>query len=148
MTPHEAPEPPEQEYPETFGIGAERQVVHTDRAPAAVGPYSQAIRVDHTVFTAGQVGIDPQTGQLVEGGIAAQTRQALQNLAAVLEAAGTSLANVVKTTVFLADMGDFAEMNRVYAEFFAEAPPARSTVQVAGLPLGALVEIEAIALVE
>ncbi len=131
-----------------FGIGAERLVVATDRAPAAVGPYSQAIRVDHTVFTAGQIGLDPQSGQLVEGGIVAQTRQALQNLAAVLEAAGSSLQHVVKTTVFLANMDDFPEMNRVYAEFFPEAPPARSTVEVSRLPLGALVEIEAIALVE
>ena len=139
---------PSQEPAQGFDIGVGRQVVATDRAPAAVGPYSQAIRVDHTVFTAGQIGLDPQTGQLVEGGIEAQTRQALQNLAAVLEAAGSSLENVVKTTVFLANMDDFAEMNRVYAEFFPEAPPARSTVEVSRLPLGALVEIEAIALVE
>jgi len=133
---------------EDFGVGVERRVIATDRAPAAVGPYSQAIRVDHTVFTAGQIGLDPETGQLVGGGITAQTRQALQNLAAILEAAGTSLRNVVKTTVFLANMDDFAEMNQVYAEFFPEAPPARSTVEVSRLPLGALVEIEAIALVE
>lgn len=139
---------PSHEPEQGFSLGVERRVIATDRAPAAVGPYSQAIRVDHTVFTAGQIGLDPQTGELVEGGIVAQTRQALQNLAAVLEAAGTSLQNVVKTTVFLANMDDFPEMNRVYAEFFPEAPPARSTVEVARLPLGALVEIEAVALVE
>ncbi len=121
-----------------------KQVVHTDAAPAAIGPYSQAIRAGDFVYTAGQIGIDPATGQLVEG-IAAQTRQALRNLQAVLEAAGASLDQVVKTTVFLHDIGDFGAMNAVYAEFFAGEPPARSAVQAAALPKGALVEIEAVA---
>jgi len=121
-----------------------REIVSTDKAPAAVGPYSQAVRVGDLVFTAGQVALDPATGKLVEGGIEEQTRQVLQNLAAVLEAAGSSLDRVVKTTVFLKDMGDFAAMNAVYAEFFPTDPPARSTVEVSALALGALVEIEAI----
>ena len=126
----------------------ERIVIATDRAPAAVGPYSQAVRIGNLVYTAGQIPLDPATGKLVEGGIESQTRRALQNLQAVLEAAGTSLANVVKTTVFLQDMGDFGAMNGVYAQFFGGSPPARSAVEVAALPLGAQVEIEAIALVE
>ncbi|HIC94103.1 MAG TPA: RidA family protein [Anaerolineae bacterium] len=121
-----------------------REIISTDKAPAAVGPYSQAVRVGDLVFTAGQVALDPATGKLVEGGIEEQTRQVLQNLAAVLEAAGSSLDRVVKTTVFLKDMGDFAAMNAVYAEFFPTDPPARSTVEVSDLALGALVEIEAI----
>lgn len=125
-----------------------REVISTAKAPAAVGPYSQAIRVDNLVFTAGQVAIDPEQGKLIEGDIAAQTRQVLTNLSAVLEAAGSSLSQVLKTTVFLKDIHDFAAMNAVYAEFFPEKPPARSAVQVAALPLGALVEIEAVALVE
>ena len=124
-----------------------RDIIATDKAPAAVGPYSQAVRVGDFVFTAGQIPLDPTTGQLVEGGIEVQARQALTNVSAVLEAAGTSLANVVKTTVFLADMGEFKAMNGVYAEFFPEAPPARSAVQVAALPLGARIEIEAIAII-
>ncbi len=123
-----------------------RAVVKTEAAPAAVGPYSQAIRAGNLVFTAGQLGLDPKTGKLVEGGVEAQTRQALTNLAAVLEAAGTSLAQVVKTTVFLQDIQDFKAMNGVYAQFFTADPPARSAVQVAALPLGGLVEIEAVAL--
>ncbi len=124
-----------------------RFVVQTDAAPAPVGPYSQGIRVcGGLIFTAGQVGLDPKTGQLAGEDIVSQTRQALLNLQAVLSAAGTSLANVVKTTVFLADMNDFAAMNGVYQEFFATPPaPARSCVQVARLPLNALVEIEAVA---
>jgi len=121
------------------------QVIQTDQAPKAIGPYSQAQRVGDFIFTAGQVGLDPQSGQIVEGGIQAQTRQVLNNLSAVLEAAGSSLANVVKTTVFVQDLGEFAQMNTVYAEFFPETRPARSTVQVAALPRGALVEIECIA---
>jgi len=124
-----------------------REVIATKTAPAAIGPYSQAIRVGDLVFTAGQLAIDPATGKLVEGGIEKQTRQVLRNIAAVLEVAGSSLGNVVKTTVFLKDMGDFKAMNGVYAEFFAKEPPARSTVEVANLPLGALVEIDAIAVV-
>jgi len=124
-----------------------REVIATKKAPGAVGPYSQAIRVGDLVFTAGQLAIDPAIGKLVEGGIEKQTRQVLRNIAAVLEVAGSSLGNVVKTTVFLKDMGDFKAMNGVYAEFFAKEPPARSTVEVANLPLGALVEIDAIAVV-
>jgi len=124
-----------------------KEIIATDRAPAAVGPYSQAVRVGDFVFTAGQVALDPATGQMVADNIEAQTRQVLANLSAVLEAAGTSLSNVVKTTVFLADMAEFKAMNAVYAEFFPEGPPARSTVQVAALPLGARVEIEAVAVV-
>jgi 2-iminobutanoate/2-iminopropanoate deaminase len=122
--------------------------VLTVHAPAAIGPYSQAIIAHNVVYTAGQVAIDPQTGKLVEGGIEQQTQRVLENLSAVLEAAGTSLHNVVKTTVFLSYMGNFAAMNGVYAKYFkADMPPARSTVQAAGLPLGAMVEIECIALI-
>lgn len=124
-----------------------REIITTDKAPAAVGPYSQAVRVGDFVFTAGQIPLDPATGQMVAGDIEAQTRQALANLSAVLEAAGTTLANVVKTTVFLADIGEFKLMNGVYAEFFPDAPPARSAVQAAALPLGARVEIEAVAVI-
>lgn len=120
--------------------------VHTDRAPAALGPYSQGIRGGDLVYCAGQVGLDPTTGVLVPGGIEAQTRRALTNLSAVLEAAGTDLGHVVKTTVFLAELADFKAMNVAYAEFFSETPPARSTVAVKALPLGALVEIEAVAM--
>lgn len=125
----------------------ERTVVATDKAPAAVGPYSQGIRVGKFLFTAGQLGVDPATGKLVEGGIEAQTRQALTNLSAVLEAAGTSLAHVIKATVFLKDIQDFQAMNGVYAQFFPADPPARSAVQVAALPLGGMVEIEAVAVI-
>jgi 2-iminobutanoate/2-iminopropanoate deaminase len=123
-----------------------REVIATKKAPGAIGPYSQAICVGHFVFTAGQLGFDPTTGKLVEGGIKEQSRQALRNIAAVLEAAGSSMDRVVKTTVFLGDMGDFKAMNEVYGEFFANEPPARSTVEVT-LPLAALVEIDAIAAV-
>ncbi len=125
----------------------QRDTITTDKAPAAVGPYSQAVRVGDFVFTAGQVPLDPVSGQMVEGDIESQTRQVLINLAAVLEAAGTSLANVVKTTVFLADMGEFQAMNRVFAEYFPDKPPARSAIQAAALPLGARVEIEAIGII-
>jgi len=124
-----------------------REVIATKKAPAAVGPYSQAIRVGDFVFTAGQLAIDPATGKLIEGGIEEQTRQVLRNIAAVLEAAGSSLDKVVKTVVFLKDMGDFKAMNEVYGRFFANEPPARSTIEVADLALGALVEIDAIAVV-
>jgi len=124
----------------------EREIISTEKAPKAVGPYSQAVRAGDFIFASGQVAIDPSTGKLIEGGVAEQTRQALKNLSAVLEAAGSSLAQVVKTTVFLTDMDDFAAMNSVYSEFFPTDPPARSTVEVARLPLGALVEIEAVAL--
>ncbi len=123
-----------------------KQAVKTDQAPSALGPYSQAIKAGGFVYTAGQVGIDPQVGKMMEGGIEEQTQRVLQNVAAILEAAGTSLAHVVKTTVFLSDMADFAAMNGVYKTFFSDdQPPARSTVQVAGLPLNALVEIECVA---
>jgi 2-iminobutanoate/2-iminopropanoate deaminase len=124
-----------------------RTVIHTEYAPAAVGPYSQAIVAGNLVFTAGQVGLDPETKKLVEG-VQEQTRRALQNIDAILEVAGTGLDRVVKTTVFLQDMNDFAAMNEIYAQFFPENQPARSTVQVAKLPLGALVEIEVIAFVD
>jgi len=124
----------------------QRERITTPHAPAAIGPYSQAIAVGDFVFASGQIALDPQTGQLVEGDIQVQTRQALHNLAAVLQQAGTSLAEVVKTTVFLNTMEQFAAMNEVYAEFFSGTPPARSTVAVAGLPRAALVEVEAIAL--
>lgn len=123
-----------------------RTVIATELAPKAIGPYSQGIRANGFVFCAGQTPIDPATSKLVEGDIAAQTRRVLQNLGAILDAAGTSLSKVVKTTVFLTDMANFKAMNEVYAEFFPEHPPARSTFAVAGLPLGASVEIECIAL--
>lgn len=122
-----------------------RTVIATDKAPAAVGPYSQGIQTGSFLFTAGQLGMDPATGKLVEGGVEAQTRQALTNLSAVLEEGGTSLAHVIKTTVFLQDIQDFQAMNGVYAQFFTADPPARSAVEVAALPLGGLVEIEAVA---
>jgi len=124
-----------------------KKIVSTEKAPKAIGPYSQAICIEGLVFTAGQVGLDPATMELVAGGVEAQTRQVLTNLGHVLESADSGLQFVIKTTVFLQDMGDFASMNAVYAGFFPENPPARSTVQVAGLPKGALVEIECMALV-
>jgi len=123
-----------------------KKVVQTEKAPKAIGPYSQAIRTDAMVFTAGQIALDPATMELIPGGVEEQTRQVLTNLSHVLEAAGSSLGHVVKTTVFLKDMADFPKMNAVYSEFFAENPPARSTIAVAGLPKGGLVEIEAVAL--
>lgn len=119
--------------------------ISTTNAPAAIGPYSQAIKVGELVFVSGQLPIDPATGAFAEGGIKELTRQSLTNMKAILEEAGTSMANVVKTTVFLADMNDFAAMNEVYAEFFAAPSPARSAVAVKTLPKGALVEIECIA---
>ncbi len=122
-----------------------KKPVHTAAAPAAIGPYSQAIRAGDFVFVSGQLGIDPATKQLVEGGIAAQAERALRNVAAILEAAGGTMENVVKTTVLLQSMDDFSRLNEVYARFFAAEPPARAAYQVAKLPLGALVEIEAIA---
>ncbi|MCB0101264.1 MAG: RidA family protein [Anaerolineales bacterium] len=124
-----------------------KRVIHTEKAPKAIGPYSQAISIGTMVYTAGQVGLDPATMELVPGGIEEQTRQVLANLKNVLDASGTNFGNVIKTTVFLQDMGDFAKMNAIYAEEFNENPPARSTVAVAGLPKGALVEIECIAIV-
>ena len=122
-----------------------KKVISTTNAPAAIGPYSQAIRVGNLVFTSGQIPIDPATGSFVEGGIKEQTRQSLSNVRAILEETGLTMANVIKTTVFLADMADFADMNAVYAEFFSEPFPARSAVAVKTLPKGALVEIEVIA---
>ena len=127
-------------------VAAVRQIVKTDQAPGAIGPYSQAVSANGFVFTSGQIPIDPATGQFVSGGIAEQTQQVLKNLSAVLEAAGSSLHQVVKTTVFLADMQDFTAMNEVYANFFGAEPPARSTVQAAGLPRDARVEIDVVAL--
>ena len=123
----------------------DRQIVSTPAAPAAIGPYSQAICWDHLVFLSGQIPLDPVTGQVVGGGIEAQTRQVLENLKAVLAAAGLDLGAVVRTTLFLTDLEDFAIVNRVYAEYFPVNPPARSTVQVARLPRDVRVEIDAIA---
>lgn len=123
----------------------ELTIIHTDHAPKAIGPYSQAIRAGGLIFCAGQVPLDPATMQIVDGDIETQTRRVLQNLAAVLEAAGSHLGGVVKTTVFMQDLGEFARMNAVYSEFFPSQPPARSTVQVAGLPRGARIEIDCIA---
>jgi 2-iminobutanoate/2-iminopropanoate deaminase len=123
-----------------------REVVSTDRAPGAVGPYSQAIRTDSLVFASGQVALDPATGKLVEGGIEEQTRQVLANLSAVLEAAGTTLERVVRATVYLTDLGDFERVNAIYAEWFPAAPPARVCVEVSRLPKESRVEIDAIAL--
>ncbi len=122
-----------------------KKVISTTKAPAAIGPYSQAIQVGNLVYTSGQIPIDPATGVFVEGGIREQTRQSLLNVKAILEEAGLTMSDVMKTTVFLADMNDFADMNAVYAEFFAEPYPARSAVAVKMLPKGALVEIEVVA---
>jgi len=124
---------------------SKREVVTCSNAPAAIGPYSVAIKTDNLVFVSGQLGIDPANGAIVEGGIQAQTRTALTNLKSVLESAGSSLGQVVKTTVFLTDIAQFAEMNSVYAEFFTSDHPARSAIQVAALPKGGIVEVEAIA---
>ncbi len=122
-----------------------KKVISTPKAPAAIGPYSQAIPVGTLIYTSGQIPIDPSTGQFVEGGIKEQTRQSLSNIQAILQEAGSTMASVVKTTVFLADMADFADMNNVYAEFFTEPYPARSAVAVKTLPKNALVEIEVVA---
>ena len=127
-------------------MSSKREIIATDHAPAAVGPYSQAVKVGNLVYTAGQIPLVPAAGQLIEGGIEAQTRQVMQNLIAVLEAAGTDLENVVMTTIFVTNMADFAAVNQVYGSFFSSDPPARSTVEVAALPLGASVEIEAVAI--
>ena len=125
----------------------QREVIATERAPQAIGPYSQAVRYGGLVFPAGQIALDPATGQIVEGGLEAQTRQVMENLKAILEAAGSSLDNVLKTTVFMVNLDDFGKMNAIYGEYFTQAPPARSTVQVAALPRGALVEVECVAAV-
>lgn len=124
-----------------------KEIIHTAAAPAAVGPYSQAVRNGNFLYTAGQIAIDPAVGKLIDGDVTAQTEQVLRNLSAILQAGGADLTHVVKTTVFLQDMADFAAMNAVYAAFFGPKPPARSTVAVAGLPLGARVEIEAVAII-
>jgi len=123
-----------------------KNIVRTDKAPAAIGPYSQAVHNANMVYTAGQIGLDPSTMEIVSGGIEAETRQVLNNLKAVLAAAGSGLEYVVKTTVFLRDMSDFPKMNAIYAEFFPENPPARSTVAVKTLPKDVAVEIEAVAM--
>lgn len=124
-----------------------KEIIATENAPGAIGPYSQAVRAGNMVFCSGQIPIDVATGEFVSDDVAEQTTQVLKNLSAVLEAAGTSLNNVVKTTVFLADMNDFAVVNEIYAEFFSENKPARATVQAARLPKDARVEIDCIALV-
>lgn len=123
-----------------------KKVIHTGKAPKAIGPYSQAIKIENMVFTSGQIGLNPDTMEIVDGGIEAETRQVLLNLQHVLDAANSGLGYVIKTTVFLRDMDDFPKMNAVYSEFFPENPPARSTVAVATLPKGVAVEIEAVAL--
>jgi 2-iminobutanoate/2-iminopropanoate deaminase len=127
-----------------------REIIKTSNAPAAIGPYSQGIKTSagKMIFTAGQIPLDPATGRLIEGDIAAQTRRALDNVKAILAASGAGLENVIKTTVFMADLGEFAAMNEVYAEYFSANPPARSTIEVKALPRGAKVEIDAIAVVE
>ena len=122
-----------------------REVIKTERAPKAIGPYEQAVKLDGWVFTSGQIPLDPKSGAMVEGGIGAQTRQVLENLRGVLEAAGTSMGRVVKVTVYMTNLADFQKMNEVYAEFFPQDKPVRSTVGVASLPRGALVEIDVIA---
>lgn len=123
-----------------------KHIINTSNAPAPIGPYNQAVKTGHLLYTSGQIPIDPATGNKVKGGIREQSIQVLENLKAVLEAAGTTLGDVIKTTVFLADMADFPELNTIYAEYFGEDnAPARSTIQVAALPVGALVEIEAVA---
>jgi len=126
----------------------EKMVISSEKAPKAIGPYSVAVRAGTFVFTSGQLGLDPQTGNLVPGGIEAETRQALANIRHVLEDSGAGLDVVVKTTVFLKDMADFPKMNSIYAESFPSNPPARSTVQVAALPKGGNIEIEAIAIIK
>lgn len=124
-----------------------KEIIQTEHAPQAIGPYSQAVKANGFVFASGQIPTDPETAQFVAGGIKEQTEQVLKNLSAVLEAAGSDLKHVVKTTVFLIDMGEFTAMNEVYGTFFTEQPPARATMQAARLPRDARVEIEAIALV-
>jgi 2-iminobutanoate/2-iminopropanoate deaminase len=130
-----------------MSCGSEKQIVSAEDAPKAIGPYSHAVKGCNFIFSSGQLGMDPATGALVAGGVEAETRQALLNLKLILEAGGSGLQHVVKTTVFLRDINDFSKMNGVYAEFFTENPPARSAIQVAALPRNGAVEIEAIALV-
>ena len=130
-----------------MGNTNEKKIIRTEKAPKAIGPYSVATTANHFVFTAGQIGLNPDNGTLVDGGVEAETRQALINLENILIESGSGLKHVLKTTVFLKDINDFSKMNILYAEFFTENPPARSAVQVAALPKGALVEIEAVALI-
>ena len=125
-----------------------KKIISTSEAPAALGPYSQAVRVGSTIYCAGQIPLDPKTGEIVSGGIEAQTRRVMDNITAVLKAEGLSCDNVVKTTIFLADLADFQKVNEIYGSYFKQAPPARSTVQVAALPKGARVEIETIAVAD
>jgi len=122
-----------------------KKIISTSEAPAAIGPYSQAVRVGSTIYCAGQIPLDPKSGQIVSGDMAAQTRRVLDNIAAVLKAEGATFENVVKTTIFLTDLGDFQTVNEIYGSYFKQQPPARSTVQVSALPKGANVEIEVIA---
>jgi 2-iminobutanoate/2-iminopropanoate deaminase len=122
-----------------------KKIISTSDAPAALGPYSQAVRAGSTVYCAGQIPLDPKSGQIVDGGIDAQTRRVMDNITAILKAEGLACDDVVKTTIFLADLGDFQTVNEIYGSYFKQAPPARSTVQVAALPKGARVEIETIA---
>jgi 2-iminobutanoate/2-iminopropanoate deaminase len=129
-------------------VGTLREVIATEQAPRAIGPYSQAIRAGNLLFCSGQIPMDPSTGEFVSGGVAEQTEQVMRNLSALLSAGHSSLKQVVKTTVFLADMDDFTAMNEVYGRFFGENPPARATVQAARLPRDARVEIEAIAIID
>ena len=131
---------------ESTAPSAGKRVVRTEQAPAAIGPYSQAVIANGLVFAAGQVALDPRTGQLVPGDVRIQTKRVMENIKAVLAAAGSTMDRVVKTTVFLRDLNDFGPMNEVYGEYFQESPPARSTVQVAKLPRDAVVEIEVVAL--
>ena len=123
-----------------------KEIIKTEKAPKAIGPYSAGVKTDNFIFTAGQLGIIPESGNIIEGGIESETKQALTNIKNILEEAGSSLSMVVKTTVFMRDMNEFSQMNKIYADFFPENPPARSTVQVAALPKNAAVEIEAVAL--
>ena len=125
-----------------------KKIISTTDAPAAVGPYSQAVRVGSTIYCAGQIPLDPKSGQIVSGGIDTQTRRVMDNVTAVLRAEGLTMENVVKTTIFLMDLNDFQTVNEIYGSYFNQAPPARSTVQVAGLPKGARVEIEVIAMAD
>jgi 2-iminobutanoate/2-iminopropanoate deaminase len=125
-----------------------KKIISTSDAPAALGPYSQAVRVGSTIYCAGQIPLDPKTGQIVAGGIDAQTRRVMDNITAVLKAEGLTFENTVKTTIFLIDLADFQTVNEIYGSYFKQAPPARSTVQVAALPKGSRVEIEAIAVAD
>ena len=125
-----------------------KKIISTNEAPAAVGPYSQAVRVGSTIYCAGQIPLDPKSGQIVPGDIGAQTRRVLENITAVLKAEGLSFQNIVKTTIFLTDLADFQTVNEIYGSYFKQAPPARSTVQVPALPKGARIEIEAVAMAD